>query len=183
MSLVTSKMIALGSQAPAFNLYDTVSGKNLSLTELKSDVATVILFICNHCPFVHHINEQLVKVAREYQAQGVQFIGISSNDVQYYPQDGPEMMQRVAQQLGYPFPYLYDATQEVAKSYQAECTPDLFVFDGDLKLAYRGQFDDTRPRMGAATGKDLTQALDAIIAGQPAPTPQYPSMGCSIKWK
>jgi len=183
MSLVQSNMMELGTNAPDFTLFDTISKKQQSLSALKSNVATVVVFICNHCPFVHHINSRLVEVANLYQAKGVQFIAISSNDVNYYPQDGPDMMSRVAQSLGYPFPYLYDETQTVAKAYQAECTPDFFVFDGDLSLSYRGRFDESRPNMGIATGAELSEALDALVAGKEVPQQQYPSIGCSIKWK
>ncbi|UTW61704.1 thioredoxin family protein [bacterium SCSIO 12741] len=183
MALVESNMMELGTPAPIFQLPDTVSGKLLSLQDLRSEKATVVMFICNHCPYVIHVNEALVKVARKYQEKGIQFIAISSNNVETHPQDGPEYMTRVAQQLGYPFPYLYDETQDVAKAYGAECTPDFFVFDQDLKCAYRGRFDDSRPGMGQASGTDLCTALDAILAEEPVDTEQYPSMGCSIKWK
>ena len=176
-------MMELGTKAPNFTLMNTVTEKTAKLLDLKSDVATVILFICNHCPYVKHINSKLVEVANEYQKKGVQFVAISSNDVETHPQDGPEQMKQVAEKEGYPFPYLYDETQDVAKAYQAECTPDLFVFDADLKCVYRGQFDDTRPNKGKATGKDLTTALDAILAGEKVNEKQKPSMGCNIKWK
>lgn len=183
MALVYSNMMELGTVAPTFTLPDTVSGQLLSLEALKSDQATVVAFICNHCPFVIHINATLAEVARTYQAKGVQFIAISSNNVETHPQDAPELMTKVAQREGYTFPYLYDESQEVAKAYGAECTPDFFVFDRDLKCAYRGRFDATRPNMGQATGLDLTQALDALLTGISAPAEQYPSMGCNIKWK
>ncbi|WP_298421100.1 thioredoxin family protein [uncultured Kordia sp.] len=183
MSLVQSKMMDLGTIAPSFTLPDTITGNTITLSELTSDVATVIAFICNHCPFVHHINTKLVEVANHYQRKGIQFIAISSNDAEYYPQDGPEMMKRVANELGYNFPYVYDENQEVAKAYQAECTPDFFVFDSKLLLAYRGRFDATRPHMGTATGKELIQALESLIKGENVSEVQYPSIGCSIKWK
>ncbi len=176
-------MMKLGSIAPNFTLPDTISGKIVSLSELKSDVATVIIFICNHCPFVHHVNSKLVEIATNYQAKGVQFIAISSNDVVTHPQDAPEFMTQVAKKEGYVFPYLYDETQNVAKAYKAECTPDFFVFDSELKCAYRGRFDETRPNMGQATGQDLSNALDALIAGEEVTENQYPSMGCNIKWR
>jgi len=176
-------MMELGSKAPDFKLPDTVSGKMLSLGDLQSDVATVVVFICNHCPYVHHVNAALVEVANKYQERGVQFIGISSNSVETHPQDGPEHMTKVAEKEGYPFPYLYDETQEVAKAYKAECTPDFFVFDKHLACAYRGRFDETRPNMGQATGKDLSDALDALIEGKKLSSEQHPSMGCNIKWK
>ncbi len=184
MAATPSTMIPLGAEAPTFQLPDTVSGKDLSLEQLKGENATVILFICNHCPYVVHINEELVKVANEYIPQQASFIAISSNNVEKYPQDGPEQMKAHAKEVGYPFPYLYDETQEIAKSYQAACTPDLFVFDADLKCVYRGQFDDTRPKSGrSATGQDLRNALDSVLAGEPVSEEQFPSIGCNIKWK
>lgn len=176
-------MMELGTIAPDFTLLDTKTNKLVSLNDLKSDKATVIVFICNHCPFVHHINSQLVQVANTYQAKGVQFIAISSNDVENYPQDSPELMAQVAQKEAYPFPYLYDEDQEVAKAYRAECTPDFFVFDNELKCVYRGRFDETRPNKGVPTGKDLTAAIDAILSGEKPSENQAPSMGCNIKWK
>ena len=183
MAVTLSNMMELGTKAPDFSLMDTVSDKTLTLSDLKSDVATVVLFICNHCPYVKHLNSKIVEVANKYQKKGVQFIAISSNSVETHPQDGPEHMKKIAKEHAYPFPYLYDETQEVAKAYQAECTPDLFVFDGDLKCVYRGQFDDSRPNKGEATGNDLSAALDAIIAGEKVSEKQKPSMGCNIKWK
>ncbi|HAA21103.1 MAG TPA: thioredoxin family protein [Cytophagales bacterium] len=183
MALTYSTMMDLGTTAPDFSLPDTVSGKTLALADLQSDVATVVTFICNHCPYVHHVNSKLVEIAKAYQAQGVQFVAISSNDVRSYPQDAPELMTQVAAREGYPFPYLFDESQEVARAYGAECTPDFFVFDAQLRCAYRGRFDETRPGSGKATGSDLGQALDALIAGHPVPPDQAPSMGCSIKWK
>ncbi|MCK0192715.1 thioredoxin family protein [Arenibacter sp. F20364] len=181
--LVSSKMIQLGGKAPNFSLPDTVSGKTVSLSELKSDIATVISFICNHCPFVHHINSKLVEVANYYQNRGVQFIAISSNDAGFYPEDGPQIMRQVARKHGYSFPYLYDESQKVGREYKAECTPDFFVYDKSLTLVYRGRFDETRPNMGLPSGSDLTAALDALLLGKQVPQEQYPSIGCSIKWK
>jgi peroxiredoxin len=183
MALTESNMMELGTTAPSFTLPDTVSGRELSLENLKSSTATVVAFICNHCPYVHHINAALVEVATRYRPKGVQFIAISSNDVSTHPQDAPHLMTQVAKAEGYPFPYLYDESQAVARAYGAECTPDFFVFDSSLKCAYRGRFDATRPNMGKATGQDLADALDAIIAGKAPRTDQYPSMGCGIKWK
>lgn len=184
MSLTPSNMLALGTTAPAFKLPDTVSGKTFSLDELKSDKATVIMFICNHCPYVKHVNAGLVKLANDYLAKGVKFIAISSNDVESHPEDSPERMKQVAAQLGYPFPYLFDETQEVAKQYDAACTPDFYIFDKHLKLAYRGQLDDSRPSNKVPlSGKDIRAALDAILAGQPVSPHQRPSIGCNIKWK
>jgi len=183
MALTYSSMMELVTKAPNFKLLDTVSKNIYSLDDLKSDKATVIMFICNHCPFVHHLNTALVQVANIYQKKGVQFIAISSNDVQTYPEDSPERMVKVAKELQYPFPYLYDESQNIAKSYKAVCTPDFFVFDKELKCSYRGRFDDTRPNMGVPTGKDLTQVLDALLNGEKTSENQFPSMGCNIKWK
>ncbi|MCX7938768.1 MAG: thioredoxin family protein [Thermoflexales bacterium] len=174
----------MGSKAPAFELLDTVSGKYLSLDQLKSDKATVVMFICNHCPYVKHVDKALVQLAKDYMPKGVAFIAISSNDPVQYPEDSPERMREEAQRVGYPFPYLFDETQEVARAYGAECTPDTFIFDGEMRLVYRGQLDDTRPNSGKeATAADVRAALDAILAGQPVNPVQKPSVGCSIKWR
>jgi len=179
-----SKMIPLGTKAPDFNLPDTISGETKSLAELKSDVATVVMFICNHCPYVKHVNEQLVQLAKDYQPRGVSFIAISSNDPETYPEDAPERMKEVGIQLGYPFPYLFDESQDVARDYSAACTPDTYIFDKDLKLVYRGQLDGARPgNQIPVTGVDVRNALDALINGEPVDQNQVPSMGCSIKWK
>jgi peroxiredoxin len=184
MAATPSVMIPLGSTAPAFSLIDTVSEKNLSLSSLKGKKGTVIMFICNHCPYVKLLNEAIVKAANDYQAQGIAFVAISSNDVQQYPDDGPDQMKIVAKQVGYSFPYLFDETQEVARAYDAACTPDFFVYDKDLKLAYRGQFDDARPGNNKpVTGTDLRLALDALVSGKEVATDQRPSIGCNIKWK
>ncbi len=184
MARTPSNMIPLGTVAPDFSLPDTVSGKTVSLQDLKSDKATVIMFICNHCPFVKHMDEQLVALAKDYQAKGVSIIAISSNDVDNYPQDSPELMTQEAAKLGYTFPYLYDESQEVAKAYEAACTPDFYVFDKDLKCAYRGQLDSSRPGNGLPVdGADLRAALDEILEGREVSAPQIPSIGCGIKWK
>jgi thiol-disulfide isomerase/thioredoxin len=184
MVATPSTMVSLGTPAPEFSLPDTISGQTMSLDELKSDVATVVMFICNHCPYVKHIQEGLIQIAQDYQPEGVSFIAISSNDVEQYPEDGPEAMKEVAQRLGYPFPYLFDETQEVAKAYSAVCTPDIFIFDEEMKLVYRGQFDDARPSNNiSVTGKDVRKAIDALLNDQPVDTQQKPSVGCSIKWK
>ncbi|HAS46900.1 MAG TPA: thioredoxin family protein [Microscillaceae bacterium] len=184
MALTPTKQIPLGFTAPDFSLPDTISGKTLSLEELKSDQATVVMFICNHCPYVKHINEGLVQLANDYLPKGVAFVAISSNDVANYPEDSPERMKIVAEELGYPFPYLYDETQEVAKAYTAECTPDFSIFDGDLRCVYRGQLDGSRPGSGVpVTGTDIRKALDAILAKETVSTEQIPSVGCNIKWK
>lgn len=184
MALTESNMLQLGTKAPQFTLPDTVSGDEISLDQIASDKATVVMFICNHCPYVIHVNEEIVNVARDYQAKGVSFVAISSNDVDNYPQDGPEKMKIHAEKEGYNFPYLYDESQDVAKAYDAACTPDFYVFDGERKLVYRGRLDESRPKSDIPlTGKDLRQALDAVLAGQPIPEKQYPSAGCNIKWK
>lgn len=184
MSLTPSNMMPLGTTAPDFSLPDTVSGKTLSLSEMKSDRGNVIMFICNHCPYVKHINEQLVDLATEYEVRGIKFIAISANDAENYPDDSPEKMKQVAETEHYPFPYLYDESQQVAKAYDAACTPDFFVFDGDLKCVYRGRFDESSPGNGKpVTGNDLRQALDALLVGDEPVADQQPSVGCNIKWK
>ena len=153
-----------------------------SLDDLKSDRATVIMFICNHCPFVIHVNPELVRMANEYRSKGVSFVAISSNNVETHPEDSPDKMSIVAKVLRFPFPYLYDKRQEVAKAYDAACTPDFYVFDGNLKLAYRGRLDDSRPGNGTPlTGGDLRAAIDGVLEGTSIEN-QYPSMGCNIKW-
>ena len=177
-------MKALGTPAPGFTLPDTVSGRQLSLQELKGRIATVIFFICNHCPFVKHVNPQLVRLANDYAGKDISFIAISANDAVAYPEDGPDKMKEAAASLQYPFPYLYDETQQTAKAYEAACTPDFFIYDGNLQLAYRGQLDDARPGNGMpVTGADIRQALDCLLGGQPAPAAQKPAIGCNIKWK
>ena len=177
-------MMPLGTKAPDFLLKDTVSGASLSLADLRSDRATVIMFVCNHCPYVIHLNDCLVALAKKYQSKGVAFIGISSNDVNFVPEDGPELMKIHAEKTGYPFPYLYDETQEVAKAYDAACTPEFYIFDSELRLAYRGRLDNSRPGNAfPPSGKDLADALDALLSGKQVSAAQYPSMGCNIKWK
>ncbi len=184
MAATPSNMMPLGTKAPDFNLYDTVSGEKKSLQQLRSDQATVVMFICNHCPFVKHVQKDLVKLANDYMPKGISFIAISSNDVIAYPDDSPEQMKAVAQQLGYPFPYLYDESQAIARAYGAACTPDFYIFDKELKCVYRGQMDDSRPSTDVpVTGNDIRAALDAILAGQAVDPDQKPSIGCNIKWK
>lgn len=176
-------MLPLGTSAPDFRLPDT-NGKIVSLADFKTAPALAVLFICNHCPYVKHIRAGLADLAREYQKRGAAIVAISSNDVKNYPDDSPEKMKKEVAAAGYVFPYLYDESQSVARAYQAACTPDIFVFDKNHKLAYRGQFDDSRPGNGRpVTGKDLRAALDAILQGKPVPDPQTPSIGCNIKWK
>lgn len=184
MSNTPSNMLALGSKAVDFKLMDTVSGREMSLEQLRGGYGTAIFFICNHCPFVIHINDELVRMATEYVTRGIAFIAISSNDVENYPQDSPELMAKVARKLNYTFPYLYDETQEVAHAYKAACTPDSYVFDKDLRLIYRGQIDNSRPGNGTAvTGSDIRLAMDHLLEGKPIVEIQKPSMGCNIKWK
>ncbi len=183
MAATETIQIPLGYGAPDFTLLDTISGKELSIQELKGENATVVMFICNHCPYVKHINTELVRLANDYP-KGISFIAINSNDVKNYPEDSPENMKKMAAELGYPFPYLYDETQDVARSYFAACTPDLSVFDKDLKCVYRGQFDDSRPGNDIPpSGKDIRGTLDNILAGEPVSENQKPSIGCNIKWK
>jgi peroxiredoxin len=184
MAQTPSNMLPLGTRAPAFTLPDTVSGQELSLDALKGTRGTVVMFICNHCPFVKHINDGLVIAASDYRHKGIAFIAISSNDAANYPEDAPDRMRAVAKKLGYPFPYLYDESQDVAKAYQAACTPDLYLFDANLACVYRGQFDDARPGNGVpVTGKDLRAAMDALLGGKAVSPAQKPSVGCNIKWK
>jgi peroxiredoxin len=184
MAATPSTMMPLGTIAPDFCLPDTVSGARLCLQELCGNTATVVMFICNHCPYVIHVQDQLVALAHDYRSKGVSFIAISANDARNYPADAPEQMTATAARWGNPFPYLYDESQAVARAYQAACTPDFFVFDKELKCVYRGQLDDARPKNEIpVTGKDLRAALNAIIAGQPVNSEQKPSIGCNIKWK
>ena len=184
MSYIESNMLPLGTTAPEFSLPDTISGKTVSLADVKGAKGTVVMFICNHCPYVIHVNKALVALAKEYQEIGVGFVGISSNDVENYPQDGPDLMKTHALKVGYPFPYLYDETQEIAKIYDAACTPDFYVFNKDMRLVYRGQLDGSRPNSGKpVTGSDLRAALDSVVVGRPVTTLQRPSGGCNIKWK
>lgn len=183
MSLVESTLLPLGTAAPNFHLKDTVSSNYYSLDDLKSNVATVIMFICNHCPFVIHVNNELVSMANEYKHKGVSFIAISSNDVEGYPEDSPDKMSIVAKVLKFPYPYLYDKRQEAAKAYDAACTPDFYVFDGEMKLSYRGRLDGSRPGNSVpVTGEDLRNAIDKTILGEKIEA-QIPSVGCNIKWK
>ncbi|MCB9338772.1 MAG: thioredoxin family protein [Lewinellaceae bacterium] len=184
MAYTESNMMALGTEAPSFTLPDTISGKMITLNDVATDKGTVVMFICNHCPYVIHVNPEIVRLANDYQKQGVGFVAISSNDVKHYPADAPDKMKTVASEAGYPFPYLYDETQAVAKAYDAACTPDFYVFDGRKKLVYRGRLDDSRPNSGKPlTGKDLRAALDAMLGGHEVEKKQYPSAGCNIKWK
>ena len=179
-----SSMIPLGTTAPEFILLNPVTGQKESLQSHRGQVGTLIMFICNHCPFVKHISSELARLGQEYPAQGISVIAINANDVDTYPDDSPDNMVKEAQANGYAFPYLFDETQQVARAYHAECTPDFFVFDADLACVYRGQLDDSRPGNNiAVTGHDLRTALDALIQGGEVNEEQKPSMGCNIKWK
>jgi peroxiredoxin len=176
-------MLPLGTEAPAFSLPAT-SGEHVSLGDLAGSAAVLVLFLCNHCPYVKHVRHELASIGRDYGGRGVGIVAISSNDAGAYPADSFERMKEEKEAAGYPFPYLYDETQEVARAYRAACTPDIFLFDGDLRLVYRGQLDDSRPGSDRpVTGRDLRAALDAILAGRPVPAEQIPSVGCGIKWK
>jgi peroxiredoxin len=184
MAKVPSSMLPLGTQAPDFLLKDTISNKQISLKKLAGEVATVIFFICNHCPYVKHIIAELPNVANAYQDKKISFVAINSNDIVGYPDDSPENMQKVAKEYGFPFPYLFDETQEVAKAYDARCTPDFFIFDKNLSLVYRGQFDDSRLGNNIkVSGNSIRRALDNILNEITVPVDQKPSLGCSIKWK
>jgi thiol-disulfide isomerase/thioredoxin len=177
-------MLPLGTPVPAFRLEDAVTGRKVTESDGSGREALLVMFICNHCPFVKHVLHELGRIASEYEKRGVAVVAINSNDVRNYPQDGPERMRELALREDWNFPFLLDETQEVAKAFRAACTPDFFLFDGGGELVYRGQLDDSRPGNGLpVTGRDLRAALDAVLAGQPVPEPQLPSVGCNIKWK
>ena len=183
MAETPSTMLPLGTKAPPFRLPDP-QGKLVSSDDFKNAPALLVAFICNHCPFVKHIRSKFAELAKEYQARGVAIVGINSNDIVFSPNDSPEKMAEEVKQIGYVFPYLFDESQEVAKAYRAACTPDLYLFDRDKLLVYRGQFDDSRPGNGRpVTGADLRAALEAVLTGQSVPKNQRPSIGCNIKWK
>ena len=176
--------LKLGYKAPDFSLPDVVSGSSETFHDIKGEKATVVMFICNHCPFVIHVMDELIRVANDYKSQGIGFVAISSNDVSTHPDDSPEKMKALAAEKEFPFPYLYDETQEVAKAYTAACTPDFSVFDADENCVYRGQLDDSRPGNDEPiNGKDLRKVLDTLIDGKSVPADQKPSLGCNIKWK
>lgn len=184
MALTESTQLALGTSAPAFALPDTVTGKTVSLQDFSGAKGLLLLFICNHCPYVKLIQSELSALGREYMPKGIAMVAISSNDISTHPDDSPEQMQQEAKRHGYPFPYLYDESQEVAKAYRAACTPDIYLFDEGHKLVYRGQLDDARPNKHIpVTGADLRRALDALLRGEAISPEQKPSMGCNIKWK
>jgi len=183
MVAVTSQMLALGTAAPSFALPDT-DGRTVSLEDAGEAQALLVMFICNHCPYVKHIGSALARLGAEYQPRGVAMVAVNSNDAVRYPDDSPARMRDEKNAMGYGFPYLVDDGQDVAKAYAAACTPDFFLFDGARRLVYRGQFDDSRPKNDSpVTGRDLRAALDAVLANQPVPQRQVPSIGCNIKWK
>ncbi len=184
MSLTPSNMMPLGTKAPDFNLIDTITSEMVSLENIRGKNGTIVMFICNHCPYVIHVNKEIVRVANDYRINGFGFVAISSNDIENYSEDSPEKMQITAEKNDYTFPYLYDETQEIAKSYDAACTPDFYLFDADLRLIYRGQLDNSRPGNSIqVTGRDLREALDNVLNNSPQRKDQQPSMGCNIKWK
>ena len=183
MVRTASTMLPLGTQAPEFSL-SNIDGKQVSLSDFRDKKALVIIFMCNHCPYVKHVAPELTRVSNEYMAKGIGFVGINSNDAFAHPDDSPEMMKAEAAKQGYKFPFLQDATQSVAIAYNAACTPDIFVFDSARRLVYRGQLDDSRPKTDKPlTGKDLRSALESLLAGQPVSSEQRPSIGCNIKWR
>jgi peroxiredoxin len=183
MVAVQSTMLPLGTIAPDFALPDP-SGRIVSLDDLAGARALLVMFLCNHCPFVKHLRQELARLGRDYLPRGVALVAISSNDIEKYPDDSPEKMQQEAEAAGYTFPYLFDESQQVARAYRAACTPDFYLFDGERRLVYRGQLDDSRPGNGKPVdGADLRAALDAVLAGQQPPEPHKPSIGCNIKWK
>ena len=183
MARTPSTMLPLGTPAPAFTLRD-YDGRAHALTDFAAAPALLVAFVCNHCPFVQHIRPEFARFAQEYLARGLAILAVNSNDLEAYPQDGPDAMRREAAEFGYGFPYLIDEAQDVARSYRAACTPDFFLFDAGRRLAYRGQFDDSRPGNGRpVTGADLRAAVDAVLVSRPVPGEQFPSLGCNIKWK
>ncbi|MGB3200573.1 MAG: thioredoxin family protein [Nodosilinea sp.] len=183
MAMVESTMLPLGTAAPHFELTDVVSGETITLGTFADAPALLVMFICRHCPFVKHVEQELARLGQDYGPKGVGIVAISANSVQTHPQDGPEHLKAQAQSVGFTFPYCFDATQEVAKAYTAACTPDFFVFDQAKTLAYRGQLDDSRPGNDVpVTGQDLRAALDAVLAAKAMPGHQKPSIGCNIKW-
>lgn len=184
MALTPSNMLPLGTIAPDFTLTDTITNQLCHLEDVQGDRGTVVMFICNHCPFVKHVFDEIVRVANDYRILGFGFVAISSNDVENYPQDGPQEMWQIARKHNFTFPYLYDETQEIAKSYDAACTPDFYLFNSRQELVYRGQLDDSRPGNGIpVNGRDLREALDNEFNSRPQNTLQKPSIGCNIKWK
>lgn len=181
---VESVMLPLGTNAPAFALRDVVRGQMYNLDSFAGKSALLVMFICRHCPYVVHVQDEIAKLGRDYAESGMGIIGISSNDPGHYPEDAPEGLKEMAQRLGFRFPFCFDQTQEVAKAYKAACTPDFYLFDRDRRLAYRGQLDESRPGSSQpVTGRDLRAAIDAVLANKPVQSTQKASIGCSIKWK
>jgi thiol-disulfide isomerase/thioredoxin len=184
MAATESTMLGLGTPAPAFQLPDAVSGQTVNLDSFPGKKGLLVMFLCPHCPYVRHIHSGLAALARDYASADLGMVAISSNDAAQYPDDGPDGLRKMAQDLGFQFPYCYDENQETAQAYQAACTPDFFLFDADRRLVYRGQFDDSRPKNSVpVTGSDLRAAIDAVLAGQAVSALQKPSIGCNIKWK
>lgn len=184
MALTPTTQIPLGFKAPAFSLPDVVSGNTLEYGDIRGENGTLVMFICNHCPYVIHVRSELVRLANDYQSKGIGFVAISSNDVVNYPDDSPEKMKALAEELQFPFPYCYDESQDVAKAYDAACTPDFMLFDGTDVCVYRGRLDASRPKNEEPNdGRDMRNAIDHVIHGTEIPEPHYPSMGCNIKWK
>jgi peroxiredoxin len=184
MAKTKSTMLPLGTQAPEFELPEPATGKTWRFEDVAGRKGTLVMFICNHCPFVKHVLDELARLGNDYQDSDIGIVAISSNDVTGYPQDRPERMAELAQQKGFSFPYLYDQPQTAARSYDAACTPDFYIFDADRRLVYRGQLDDSRPGNGKPVdGRDVRAALDALLAGQPVSEDQKPSIGCNIKWR
>ena len=184
MSLTPSTMSALGNKAPDFTLPDSVSGKEFSLGTFAGKKALLVMFICRHCPYVQHIKAELARLGKDYANREIGIVAVSSNDAKNYPDDAPDKLKGMAEELQFTFPFCYDETQEIAKIYQAACTPDFFLFNRERKLVYRGQLDDSRPGNGKPlNGRDLRAAIDAVLADRPVPPDQKPSIGCNIKWK
>lgn len=183
MVMVPSQMLPLGTAAPDFSLPDAVSGKTVSLADFAGKPALLVLFICNHCPFVVHVRDEFGRLEKDFAKRGLAIVAINSNDEKMHPNDGPPHMKKLAAEMGWGFPFLFDATQSVAKAYTAACTPDIYLFDASRKLAYRGQMDDARPGNDKpVNGKDLRAAIEAVLSGKPVPADQRPSAGCNIKW-
>jgi peroxiredoxin len=184
MTRTASTMVALGTQTPDFRLPDVISGQTISLESFAGKSGLLVMFICRHCPYVKHVQSELARIGKDYQARDIGIVAISSNDSEEYPDDAPDSLKSMAQELGFTFPFCHDESQAVAKAYGASCTPDFFLFDKDRKLVYRGQLDDSRPKNTLPiTGRDLRAALDALLAGQPVSQTQRASLGCNIKWK
>lgn len=183
MAETPSTMLPLSTPLPDFALPNAVDGATVASADFRDRAGLLVMFICNHCPYVQHVMTEITGIAAEYQPKGIGVVAINANDVETYPQDGPEHMKRLAEEQGWSFPFCFDETQETAKAFRAACTPDFYLFDGDRRLVYRGQLDGSRPKSGVpVTGEDLRAALDALLAGNPAPEDQKPSMGCNIKW-